>query len=81
MAVMVFRRSSALRPGRSDLRLERRLFREILRVGGISVLSSFQTVLTAVILTGFVGRYGLTPFAWYRILFGLAFAAWLYYAG
>ncbi|HEY7238607.1 MAG TPA: MATE family efflux transporter, partial [Burkholderiales bacterium] len=52
MAVVVFRRSSALRPSRGDLRLDRRLFREILRVGGISVLSSFQTVLTAVILTG-----------------------------
>jgi undecaprenyl-diphosphatase len=32
-------------------------------------------------LIGFVGRYGLTPFAWYRIIFGLAFAAWLLYAG
>ena len=31
---------------------------DILRVGGISVLNSLQTVLTAVILTGFVGRYG-----------------------
>jgi undecaprenyl-diphosphatase len=28
-------------------------------------------------LIGFVGRYGLTPFAWYRIIFGLAFGAWL----
>jgi undecaprenyl-diphosphatase len=28
-------------------------------------------------LIGFVGRYGLTPFAWYRIVFGLAFGAWL----
>ena len=32
-------------------------------------------------LIGFVGRYGLTPFAWYRIVFGLAFGAWLLYAG
>ena len=32
-------------------------------------------------LIGFVGRYGLTPFAWYRIIFGLGFGAWLYYAG
>jgi undecaprenyl-diphosphatase len=32
-------------------------------------------------LIGFVGRYGLTPFAWYRILFGLAFGVWLVYAG
>lgn len=32
-------------------------------------------------LIGFVGRYGLTPFAWYRIIFGLGFGAWLLYAG
>ncbi|WP_395015667.1 undecaprenyl-diphosphate phosphatase [Dongia sp.] len=32
-------------------------------------------------LIGFVGRYGLAPFAWYRIVFGLGFAAWLFYAG
>ena len=67
MAVVVFRRSSALRPARGDLRLERRLFREILRVGGISVLSSFQTVLTAVILTGFVGRHGPAALAGYGV--------------
>ena len=67
MAVAVFRRSSALRPVRADLRLERRLFREILRVGGISVLSSVQTVLTAVILTGFVGRYGAGALAGYCV--------------
>jgi putative MATE family efflux protein len=67
MAVAVFRRSSALRPVRADLRLERRLFREILRVGGISVLSSVQTVLTAVILTGLVGRYGAGALAGYGV--------------
>ncbi|GAB2177683.1 undecaprenyl-diphosphate phosphatase [Dongia sp. agr-C8] len=32
-------------------------------------------------LIGFVGRYGLAPFAWYRILFGLGFGVWLLYAG
>jgi undecaprenyl-diphosphatase len=32
-------------------------------------------------LIGFVGRYGLAPFAWYRIVFGLGFGAWLFYAG
>jgi MATE family, multidrug efflux pump len=67
MAVVVFRRASALRPERADLRLEWRVFREILRVGGISVLSSFQTVLTAVILTGFVGRYGAPALAGYGV--------------
>lgn len=67
MAVVVFRPSSALRPRRADLRLERHLFGEILRVGGISVVSSFQTVLTAVILTGFVGRYGAAALAGYGV--------------
>ncbi|HEY1288074.1 MAG TPA: MATE family efflux transporter [Burkholderiales bacterium] len=67
MAAVVFSRSSALRPSRADLGLDRRLFREILRVGGISVLSSFQTVLTAVILTGFVGRYGPGALAGYGV--------------
>jgi undecaprenyl-diphosphatase len=32
-------------------------------------------------LIDFVGKYGLTPFAWYRIIFGLGFGAWLLYAG
>ena len=63
----MFRRSSPLRPTREDLRLEARLFREILRVGGISVLSAFQTVLTAVILTGFVGRHGAAALAGYGV--------------
>ena len=67
MAVVVFRRSSALRPSRGDLGLDRRLFREILRVGGISVLSSFQTVLTAVILSGLVGGYGAAALAGYGV--------------
>jgi putative MATE family efflux protein len=67
MAVVVLRRSSALRPTRADLRLEWRLFREILRVGAISVVSSFQTVLTAVILTGFVARHGAAALAGYGV--------------
>ena len=67
MALAVFRRSSPLRPGAGDLRLEARVFRDILRVGGVSVLSSFQTVLTAVILTGFVGRYGTAALAGFGV--------------
>ena len=42
---LVLRPQSALRPHAADLRLEWRLFREILRVGGISVVSALQTVL------------------------------------
>ena len=67
MAAIVFRRSSPLRPQRADWRLERRLFREILRVGAISSLNSLQTVVTAVIITGFVGRYGAPALAGYGV--------------
>lgn len=67
MAGVVFRRDSPLRPAQGDLRLEGRLFRDILRVGGVSVLSSVQTVLTALILTGFVARYGAAALAGYGV--------------
>ncbi len=67
MALFVFRRASALRPQPGDLRLEPRLFREILRVGAISTLSAVQTVLTAVILTGIVGRFGAPALAGYGV--------------
>jgi putative MATE family efflux protein len=65
MAVLVWR--SALRPHRAHLRLEGRLFREILRVGAISSVSAMQTVLTAVILTGFVARFGTAALAGYGV--------------
>lgn len=66
MAVIVWR-SSLLRPHKEDWKLEWRLFREILRVGAISVASAVQTVLTAVIITGFVGRYGAAALAGYGV--------------
>jgi len=56
-----------LRPARSELRFEARLFREILRVGAISSVNALQTVLTAVILTGLVGRYGTAALAGYGV--------------
>jgi len=65
MALIVWR--SSLRPQRADWRLEWRLFREILRVGAISSLNSLQTVVTAVIITGFVGRYGAAAIAGYGV--------------
>jgi putative MATE family efflux protein len=64
---LIVRRSSLLSPRREDWKLEWRLFREILRVGAISTLSAAQTVLTAVILTGFVGRHGAAALAGYGV--------------
>ena len=65
MAVIVWR--SNLRPHREDWQLEWRRFREILRVGAISSLNALQTVVTAVIITGFVGRYGAEAIAGYGV--------------
>ena len=65
MALIVWR--SSLRPQRADWQLESRLFREILRVGAISSLNALQTVVTAVIITGFVGRYGAAAIAGYGV--------------
>jgi putative MATE family efflux protein len=67
MAAVVLRPGSALRPRAEDLGLEWRLFREILRVGALSIASAVQTVLTAVIVTGFVGRYGAAALAGYGV--------------
>src|SRR6185295_1276360 len=67
MAIVVFRPASPLRPRAPDLALDRKLFGDILRVGGMSVLNSFQTVLTAVVLTGFVGRFGPAALAGYGV--------------
>jgi Na+-driven multidrug efflux pump len=67
MALLVFRPASPLRPRRGDLRLEARLFGDILRVGGLSMLNALQTVLTAVLLTGFVGRFGSAALAGYGV--------------
>jgi putative MATE family efflux protein len=58
---------SALRPRRADWRIEGRHFGDILRVGALSSLSALQTVLTAVILTGFVGTFGTAALAGYGV--------------
>ena len=65
MALIVWR--SNLRPTREDWKLEWRRFREILRVGAISSLNALQTVVTAVIITGFVGRFGAAALAGYGV--------------
>ncbi len=66
-ATMTFLLNTSLRPNREDFALEWRLFREILRVGAISSLNALQTVATAVILTGLVGRFGSAALAGYGV--------------
>jgi Na+-driven multidrug efflux pump len=58
---------SRLCPRRADFVLEGRRFGDILRVGAISSLSALQTVFTAVILTGLVGRFGVAALAGYGV--------------
>jgi len=59
--------SGPLRPRRSDWRLHPRQFHEILRVGALSSVSSLQTILTAVLLTGFIGTFGTAALAGYGV--------------
>ncbi len=60
-------RRTALAPRRADFGLAWREFREILRVGALSSVSALQTVLAAVLLTGFVGRHGTAALAGYGV--------------
>jgi putative MATE family efflux protein len=54
---------SVVRPNLFGVPLQRRLFREILRVGGVAALSSFQTNLTIMFTTGMVGSFGSAALA------------------
>jgi putative MATE family efflux protein len=54
-------------PTRADLKLDPRRFGDILRVGAISSISALQTVITAVVLTGLVGRFGVAALAGYGV--------------
>jgi putative MATE family efflux protein len=56
-----------LRPREGDWRLEWHRFRDILRVGALSSISSLQTVAAAVILTGCVGTFGTAALAGYGV--------------
>lgn len=67
MLAYLLRPGSRLKPSRKDLRLDARMFREILRVGAVSSLNSMLTVLTAVLLTGIVGSYGTAALAGYGV--------------
>ena len=67
MLAYLLRPGSRLRPTRGDMKLQPRMFWEILRVGAISSLNSMLTVLTAVLLTGIVGTYGTAALAGYGV--------------
>jgi len=67
VAMLAYLWSTPLRPTRAHWQLEWRRFRDILRVGAVSSISALQTVLTAVIVTGFVGRYGTAALAGYGV--------------
>jgi Na+-driven multidrug efflux pump len=54
-------------PQRDDWRLVWPQFRDILRVGAVSSISAVQTVFTAVVLTGIVGRFGTAALAGYGV--------------
>lgn len=51
----------------SGIALRWQLFKDILSVGAIACVSSLQTVLTVVVLSGLVARYGTTALAGYGI--------------
>lgn len=64
----------ALRSGQARLTLvwrgiawRREMFADILRVGALSMVSPFQSVLSVLLLTGFVARLGALPLAGYAI--------------
>jgi putative MATE family efflux protein len=67
VGMALFLWASPLRPQRSDWQLAQRTFGDILRVGAISSLGAMQTVLTAILLTGFVAGFGSTALAGYGV--------------
>jgi putative MATE family efflux protein len=67
MLAWLLRPGSAMRPKRTDARFEWTLFADILRVGALSVVSSVQTVLTAVVVTGLVAGFGAAALAGYGV--------------
>ena len=68
-ALAVYLRSprSVLRPSFRKFRLQWRLFRDILRVGGVAALITVQTNLIIVIATALVGRFGPAAIAGYGV--------------
>jgi putative MATE family efflux protein len=58
---------SRLRIRFKGMRLQRDMLADILRVGAVSMVSPFQSVLCVLLITGFVARLGALPLAGYAI--------------
>ena len=65
LAAYLRSRRSVLRPAFRKFRFQWRLFRDILRVGGVAALITVQTNLIIVIATALVGRFGPAAIAGY----------------
>lgn len=61
------RPDARLRLRATGFRMDRAMFGDILRVGALASLSSLQTVLTVLIFTGLVARFGTVALAGYGI--------------
>jgi Na+-driven multidrug efflux pump len=67
LLAFLFSGRSLVRPTLRDLRLQRALFREILRVGAPGSLNTILTNLTVVLLTSLVGPFGGAALAGYGL--------------
>ncbi|MBV8413270.1 MAG: MATE family efflux transporter [Alphaproteobacteria bacterium] len=63
----LWRGKLGFQPALGGIPLQRRVFWEILRVGLISSFSAFTANLTAMLVTGLVGRFGIAALAGYGI--------------
>ena len=54
-------------PGFAGVRLKPRLFVEILRVGAMGSITTLTATMTAMLVTGLVGRFGTAALAGYSI--------------
>jgi putative MATE family efflux protein len=64
---VVWRGKLGFRPAVAGVRLQRRLFAEILRVGLLGSLTTLTANATAMVMAGLVGRFGVAALAGYGI--------------
>jgi len=64
---VVWRGKLGFRPALAGVRLQRRLFAEILRVGLLGSLTTLTANATAMVMAGLVGRFGVAALAGYGI--------------